>query len=200
MTSRTCDTLEGSLRVYQQVKEDIAELGSAGARIKDTLTKLTTGAADEGDLQVLGKELVGLTPEQRQKIYRYVGIAAQQDKAGMGAIEQDARNLGQSLSRRLRIRWRDLASWARTRRSANAYEPLGFRSSAGAGITPEKREIATPTLAKSPPPVAYRSNRDKGRDVEAALRADPAKSNREMPVRLEQLTRLLRRGGENWKT
>jgi hypothetical protein len=45
---------------------------------------------------------------------------------------------------------------------------------------PERRKIATPTLAKTAPPTVYRSNRDKGRDVEAALRANPAKSNREI--------------------
>jgi hypothetical protein len=33
-------------------------------------------------------------------------------------------------------------------------------------------------LEKPQTPTLYRSNRDKGRDVEAALRADPAKSNR----------------------
>jgi hypothetical protein len=49
-------------------------------------------------------------------------------------------------------------------------------------IALEKRQIvkATPTLAKTAPPTVYRSNRDKGRDVEAALRANPAKSNREI--------------------
>jgi hypothetical protein len=46
--------------------------------------------------------------------------------------------------------------------------------------TPEKPRIVTPTLAKTAPPTVYRSNRDKGRDVEAALRANPAKSNREI--------------------
>ena len=46
--------------------------------------------------------------------------------------------------------------------------------------TPEKPRIVTPTLAKTAPLTVYRSNRDKGRDVEAALRADPAKSNREI--------------------
>jgi DNA-binding Lrp family transcriptional regulator len=35
-------------------------------------------------------------------------------------------------------------------------------------------------LAETSPPTLYRSNRDKGRDVEAALRADSAKSNREI--------------------
>ena len=44
----------------------------------------------------------------------------------------------------------------------------------------EKRQPPTPTLAKTAPPTLYRSNRDKGRDVEAALRANPAKSNREI--------------------
>jgi hypothetical protein len=44
----------------------------------------------------------------------------------------------------------------------------------------EKRQIASPTLAEAPAAAVYRSNRDKGRDVEAALRADPAKSNREI--------------------
>ena len=34
----------------------------------------------------------------------------------------------------------------------------------------EKRQTPTPTLAKSAPPTVYRSNRDKGRDVETALR------------------------------
>jgi len=43
---------------------------------------------------------------------------------------------------------------------------------------PEKGQIVTPTLARSPPAAVYRSNRDKGRDVVAALRANPAKSNR----------------------
>jgi hypothetical protein len=44
----------------------------------------------------------------------------------------------------------------------------------------EKRQTPTPTLAETSPPTVYRSNRDKGRDVEAALRADSAKSNREI--------------------
>ena len=44
----------------------------------------------------------------------------------------------------------------------------------------EKRQIPTPTSARTPPPTVYRSNRDKGRDVEAALRANPARSNREI--------------------
>jgi hypothetical protein len=44
----------------------------------------------------------------------------------------------------------------------------------------EKRQTPTPTLAETSPPTLYRSNRDKGRDVEAALRADSAKSNREI--------------------
>ena len=91
--------LEGAMRVYDQVRADIAELGPAGARIRDVVTKFTEGDLDEGALQVLGRELVALTPEQRQKIYRYAALAAQADKKGMGAIEQAAINLGQSISR-----------------------------------------------------------------------------------------------------
>lgn len=34
----------------------------------------------------------------------------------------------------------------------------------------------TPILAGTPPSAVYRSNRDKSRDVDAALRANPAKS------------------------
>ena len=90
--------LEGTLRVYDQVRQDIAELGPAGARIRDVVTKFTTGEMGEGELQVLGKELTGLSPEQRQKIYRYAAMAAQSD-GGMGTVEQFARNLGQSISR-----------------------------------------------------------------------------------------------------
>ena len=91
--------MEGSMRVYDQTKKDIAELGPAGPRIRDVVTKFTTGEMDEGDLQVLGRELTALNPEQRQKIYRYAALAAQADKKGMGNIEQIALNLGQSVSR-----------------------------------------------------------------------------------------------------
>ena len=45
-------------------------------------------------------------------------------------------------------------------------------------ITPEKQQILTAAPAKTPPPAVYRSNRNKLRDVEAALRANPAESNR----------------------
>jgi len=37
----------------------------------------------------------------------------------------------------------------------------------------EKRQTPAPSLAKSAPPTLYRSNRDKARDIEAALRAEP---------------------------
>jgi hypothetical protein len=49
-----------------------------------------------------------------------------------------------------------------------------------ASTGPEKRQIPTPISARISPPTVYRSNRDKGRDVEAALRANPARSNREI--------------------
>ena len=91
--------MEGMLRVYDNTKKDIVSLGPAGPRIRDVVTRFTEGAADEGDLQVLGKELVGLSAEQRQKVYRYAALAAQADKKGMGNIEQIALNLGQVISR-----------------------------------------------------------------------------------------------------
>jgi hypothetical protein len=61
---------------------------------------------------------------------------------------------------------------------------------------PEKRHTVALTLVKTPAPAVYRSNRDKARDVETALRADPARSNRKSPVKPVQLTRLLQWRGK----
>lgn len=48
------------------------------------------------------------------------------------------------------------------------------------GPSAQKLEAVSLALAKTP--AVYRSNRDKRRDVEAALRANPAKSNRAIAV------------------
>jgi hypothetical protein len=53
-----------------------------------------------------------------------------------------------------------------------------FRTFKETNAAPEKQQIVTPILAKTPPPTVYRSNRDKRKDVEAALRANPSESDR----------------------
>lgn len=86
-------------RVYNQTLKDIESIRGKGAETFSALMDFTQGKADGDRLSQIAENLSSSTPEERQKVYNYIGLAAEAGHIDRGSLEQFAINMGQSFSR-----------------------------------------------------------------------------------------------------
>ena len=86
-------------RVYNQTLKDIESIRGKGAETFSALMDFTQGKADDERISQVAEHLSSSSPEERQKVYRYVGLAAQTGQIDRAGIEQFAINMGKNLSR-----------------------------------------------------------------------------------------------------
>jgi hypothetical protein len=86
-------------QVYNQTLKDIDSIRGKGAETFSALIDFTQGKADGERIAQVAEHLSSSTPEERQKVYRYVGLAAEAGHIDKGGLEQFAINMGQSFSR-----------------------------------------------------------------------------------------------------
>lgn len=86
-------------RVYNQTLKDIESLRGKGAETFSALMDFTQGKADGDRLAQVAEHLASSTPEERQKVYNYIGLAAEAGHIDRSGLEQFAINMGQSFTR-----------------------------------------------------------------------------------------------------
>jgi GNAT superfamily N-acetyltransferase/murein L,D-transpeptidase YafK len=86
-------------RVYNQTLKDIESIRGRGAETFSALMDFTQGKADDERIAQVAERLSSSTPEERQKVYSYIGLAAEAGHIDRAGIEQFAINMGQSFSR-----------------------------------------------------------------------------------------------------
>jgi hypothetical protein len=86
-------------RVYNQTLKDIESIRGRGAETFSALMDFTQGKADDERIAQVAEHLSSSTPEERQKVYSYIGLAAEAGHIDRAGIEQFAINMGQSFSR-----------------------------------------------------------------------------------------------------
>jgi hypothetical protein len=86
-------------RVYNQTLKDIESIRGKGAETFSALMDFTQGKADDERIAQVAEHLSSSTPEERQKVYSYIGLAAEAGHIDRAGIEQFAINMGQSFSR-----------------------------------------------------------------------------------------------------
>jgi hypothetical protein len=86
-------------RVYNQTLKDIESIRGRGAETFSALMDFTQGKADDERIAQVAEHLSSSTPEERQKVYNYIGLAAEAGHIDRAGIEQFAINMGQSFSR-----------------------------------------------------------------------------------------------------
>ncbi|OBQ42640.1 MAG: hypothetical protein AN484_16680 [Aphanizomenon flos-aquae WA102] len=86
-------------RVYNQTLKDIESIRGKGAETFSALMDFTQGKADDERIAQVAEHLSSSTPEERQKVYNYIGLAAEAGHIDRAGIEQFAINMGQSFSR-----------------------------------------------------------------------------------------------------
>ena len=91
--------LSQGYKLYYDVFNDIESVRGKASKALSTLTAYTQGNATDEDMQSLANDFVGAPPEDRQKIYKYVTLAAQAGQIDRAGIEQFAVNMGQAFTR-----------------------------------------------------------------------------------------------------
>jgi hypothetical protein len=85
--------------IYKQTLKDIESIRGKGAETFSALMDFTQGKVDNERITQVADHLSSSTPEERQKVYRYIGVAAEAGHIDRAGIEQFAINMGQSFTR-----------------------------------------------------------------------------------------------------
>ena len=91
--------LSQGYKLYYDTINDLDSVRPQAAQTLTTLEKFTKGEADPEALQTLSNTLIGASPEERQKIYKYVTLAAEAGHIDRAGLDQFALNMGQSFTR-----------------------------------------------------------------------------------------------------
>lgn len=91
--------LSQGYKLYYDTFNDLDTVRPQASKALSTLTSSTQGNATDEDMQSLANDFVGAPPEDRQKIYKYVTLAAQAGQIDRAGIEQFAINMGQAFTR-----------------------------------------------------------------------------------------------------
>lgn len=91
--------LSQGYKLYYDTINDLDTVRPQASKALSTLTAFTQGNATDEELQSLANDFVGAPPEDRQKIYKYVTLAAQAGQIDRSGLEQFAINMGQSFTR-----------------------------------------------------------------------------------------------------
>jgi len=91
--------LSQGYKLYYDTINDLDTVRPQASKALSTLTAFTQGNATDEDMQSLANDFVGAPPEDRQKIYKYVTLAAQAGQIDRAGIEQFAINMGQAFTR-----------------------------------------------------------------------------------------------------
>ena len=91
--------LSQGYKLYYDTINDLDTVRPQASKALSTLTSFTQGNATDEDMQSLANDFVGAPPEDRQKIYKYVTLAAQAGQIDRAGIEQFAVNMGQAFTR-----------------------------------------------------------------------------------------------------
>ena len=91
--------LSQGYKLYYDTFNDLDSVRPQAAQTLTTLEKFTKGESDPEALQTLSNTLIGASPEERQKIYKYVTLAAEAGHIDRAGLDQFAINMGQSFSR-----------------------------------------------------------------------------------------------------
>ena len=91
--------LSQGYKLYNDTIRDLDTVRPQASKALSTLTAFTQGSATDEELQSLANDFVGAPPEDRQKIYKYVTLAAQAGQIDRAGLEQFAVNMGQAFTR-----------------------------------------------------------------------------------------------------
>jgi hypothetical protein len=91
--------LSQGYKLYYDTINDLDSVRPQAAQTLSTLEKFTKGESDPESLQTLSNTLIGATPEERQKIYKYVTLAAEAGHIDRAGLDQFALNMGQAFTR-----------------------------------------------------------------------------------------------------
>jgi hypothetical protein len=91
--------LSQGYKLYYDTINDLDTVRPQASKALSTLTSFTQGNATDEEMQSLANDFVGAPPEDRQKIYKYVTLAAQAGQIDRAGIEQFAINMGQAFTR-----------------------------------------------------------------------------------------------------
>ena len=91
--------LSQGYKLYYDTINDLDTVRPQASKALSTLTSFTQGNANDEDMQSLANDFVSAPPEDRQKIYKYVTLAAQAGQIDRAGIEQFAVNMGQAFTR-----------------------------------------------------------------------------------------------------
>jgi len=91
--------LAQAYKLYYDTINDLDAVRPIAGKTLSTLDAFTKGNASGEDLQSLAQTLAQATPEDRDRVYKYVTLGAQAGQIDRAGIEQFAINLGQSFSR-----------------------------------------------------------------------------------------------------
>jgi hypothetical protein len=91
--------LSQGYKLYYDTINDLDSVRPQAAQTLSTLEKFTKGESDPESLQTLSNTLIGTTPEERQKIYKYVTLAAEAGHIDRAGLDQFALNMGQAFTR-----------------------------------------------------------------------------------------------------
>jgi hypothetical protein len=91
--------LSQGYKLYNDTINDLDTVRPQASKALSTLTAFTQGNASDEELQSLANDFVGAPPEDRQKIYKYVTLAAQAGQIDRAGLEQFAVNMGQAFTR-----------------------------------------------------------------------------------------------------
>lgn len=91
--------LSQGYKLYNDTINDLDTVRPQASKALSTLTAFTQGNATDEDMQSLANDFVSAPPEDRQKIYKYVTLAAQAGQIDRAGIEQFAVNMGQAFTR-----------------------------------------------------------------------------------------------------
>jgi len=91
--------LSQGYKLYYDTINDLDTVRPQASKALSTLTAFTQGNSSDEELQSLANDFVGAPPEDRQKIYKYVTLAAQAGQIDRAGLEQFAVNMGQAFTR-----------------------------------------------------------------------------------------------------
>lgn len=91
--------LSQGYKLYYDTINDLDTVRPQASKALSTLTAFTQGNASDEEMQSLANDFVAAPPEDRQKIYKYVTLAAQAGQIDRSGLEQFAINMGQSFTR-----------------------------------------------------------------------------------------------------